>query len=208
MDDARKSKSALDKLPEPEQQKVFAFIERTTLDKATAWICKHYQEWLPGGKLSAVSVAKWAGKMRKKMQEALVVERLLKLQDANELADRLAADVGKIAKLNDANVMLLSQALLDAQLVGDKTAMKALTAQFMLVLGTVNQAREVDVKKTAADTLKAKFYFDAAKQALKHAAALKAINESEGTDREKIDRAVEKLFGKRPASPKAEEVAQ
>jgi hypothetical protein len=81
--------------------------------------------------------------------------------------------------------------------------MKSAALNLSMVIEAMAKDRKSKADVLSAETGRDKFQFDAAKAALAAAAELKEINESAGSEREKVERAIARLFGQRPATEAA-----
>ena len=183
------------RLSEAEQEAFFAVIERTTLKEAASWLLVHHEIIL-----STTAIGKWAEKMRRKGDDFRFQRLLRELRHDNEQATIMAGEIGSAAQLNDANVLLLSQALFSARRTGDPAELKAAAKLFAMVMESVAKAKAAEAAVIAASTSRDKFQFDAAKSALEHIDTLQSIKASSGDDREKVERAVVAVFGRRPGT--------
>ena len=183
-------------LTEPEQEAFFALVERTTLREAGAWLKEHHEI-----ALSPTAIGKWAEKMRRKGDDFRFQQLLRDMRHDNEQATLMAGEIGTAAQLNDANVLLLSQALFSARRTGDPGEMKNAAKLFSMVMESVAKAKAAEAAVITASTSRDKFQFDAAKSVLEHLDTLQSIKASSGDDREKVDRAVAAVFGRRPGTP-------
>lgn len=188
-----KPKSQLGKLPQDVQEKVFLFVEGGTLAKAQAWL---RDEWELD--LSASTISRWATKYRTDKASAEFQLRLIELTAARNSAVEMKRQLGDLGVINEANLGLLSQAFLNAQISGDTKTIKALGFLFTATMDSVSKLRRADAAVADSITSQQKFQFDAAKIALKHAAKLQEINKSTATEKEKVERAVIHMFGTKP----------
>ena len=194
MSDDPKSRSEIDKrLSEEEREAFFALVEGSTLKEGAAWLWLHYEI-----KLSPTAVGKWCEKQRRKADDYRFQQLLGDLRHDTQQASVIAAQVGNAAQLNDANVVMLSQALFSARRTGDPGELKTAAKLFAMVLEANAKAKAAEASVIAAETSRDKFQYDAAKAALEKAAELQRIHASAGSQREKILRAMETVFGRRP----------
>jgi hypothetical protein len=152
-----------------------------------------------GINISSSAICQWAGKRRRAKADADFARLLAEIKADKQQALDLGKEAGEAHQLNDANVLMFSQALFEAKRSNDPRAMKQAADLFSTVLEAVAKTRSADARMISAENSRNKFQFDAAKQALLHAAELQKIRRSnKGSEREKIDRAVVTLFGERP----------
>lgn len=174
---------------------LFNVVEGGTLQEAQAWLWETLKI-----RRSLDAISSWAQSER---TERAFADQLAKLRSNQERAASIAQEVGDAFDIAKANVALLGQALLDAQLAGDEAA-KAKAAQLMFfALSSIAKNKQADAQMLAARTAHNKFQFDAAKAALAAAADLQEIARSAGSEREKVQRAVDRLFGERPETVEA-----
>ena len=202
MSDEPKSRSEIDKhLSEEERDGLFALVESTTLKEGAAWLRTRYDI-----DLSPTALGKWAEKRRRKSKDVAFQELLAGLRYDNEQASAVAAEIGSAAQLNDANVMLLGQALFSARRTGDPAEIKNAAKLFAMVLEANAKAKTAEASVIVAETGRNRFQFDAAKAALAHAEELQRINTSKGSEREKIERAILAVFGRHPTQTSMETI--
>ena len=200
MSDDTKSRSEIDKrLSEEQREAFFALVESSTLKEGADWLEHRYEL-----KLSPTAVGKWAEKQRRKADDFRFRQLLGDLRHDTQQASVIAAQVGNAAQLNEANVVMLSQALFSARRTGDPGELKAAAKLFSMVLEANAKSKAAEASVIAAETSRDKFQYDAAKAALAKAAELKGINDSVGSEREKVLRAIETVFGRRPAQTAGE----
>ncbi len=212
----RKTRAELDQFfaAHPEREvEFFAYVESHTLAQAQEFLATDGRFKLA---LSTQTISVWAAKKRAEAAE-------LKFQ--NWLGD-LAANSRKARRVIDSAIDIDSEvvtetptgapgksvdhfaaandAVLNASLL--KALQTGATADIKLFAKLTAQVGETRAKQRAAtaallsaETASKRFYFDAAKAALEHAAELQAINESAGSKRNKIERAVVRLFGTKPS---------
>jgi hypothetical protein len=184
----------MDALPDGMREAVFAFCEKNTLAQAVKWIGAEFDIQISDTRLST-----WLGKLRNEKADAEFRAYLAELSRDSAQAGEIAATAGRAAALNAANVALLSQGLYTA-LRANKDHKQQMIAAEMLsgLLTSVAKSDQARAQIISAETGRDKFQFDAAKLALQHLEALRAIQQSNATDREKIDLAVTRLFGTAP----------
>ena len=182
-------------LTEPEQEAFFALVERTTLVEGSVWLKRNDKV-----QRSPTCIGKWAEKQRRKADDFRFQQLLQDMRYDNEQATVMAGEIGTAAQLNDANVLLLSQALFSARRTGDPGELKAAAKLFSMVMESVAKSKAAEAAVITASTSRDKFQFDAAKSALEHAETLQSIKASSGDDRDKVERAVLAVFGRRPGA--------
>lgn len=186
--------SVLDTQITPAQRdEVFAYIEGHTLDEAQAFIASTFQL-----DLSTTAIGRWAEKRRRAGADFKFRRLLADIKADQEQAIELGSAVGVAAELNDANVVMLSQALFEAKRTGNPAAVKAAAKLFSMVLESVAKSKTAAANLIAAETGRDKFQWDAAKAALGSAAELQRINEGSGDEDAKVELAIVSLFGTRP----------
>jgi hypothetical protein len=191
-----RSDSILDGLTPEQQDAVYAQgnAAKNSLKATISWLRAEFDVEISDTRLSA-----WLARRR---QEEAFQARLEELAAADEHARTVAQDFGDVAHLTEANIALLSQDLLDAQLAQSPAAIKAAAMNLATLVEAFAKNKKADADVEAAQTQRDKFQFDAAKAALAHAAELQEINASKLDDTEKRERAIKVLFGDRPAHVK------
>jgi len=187
--------SKLDALPPEQQEMVFAMCNRAgmTLEAGAKWIRDEFDVEISGARLG-----KWLEKRRIDNEFA---ELMASIRADSDRAQLLASEIGDAAEIGEANIAMLGQALFETLRSKDKEKIK-LRGKAAMHLAMVLEAFAKD-RKSKADVLNAelgreKFQFDAAKAALAASADLQEINRSKGSEREKVERAITRLFGERP----------
>jgi len=196
---SRKSKSLIDrKLSVEARDMFFAAAEKMNLDEAAALLEREFDV-----KLSAKSVGLWLGERRTQAaiasRDAQFQTRLLEIAASSKNAQELRDLLGKLDVLTEANLALLSESFMAAQLKGDAKEIKNLAFLFSAVLDATAKSRRADAAVQDSITSRDKFQFDAAKACLKHAKELYQISCSTGTENEKLEAAVGLVFGQKPA---------
>lgn len=191
--DNRKTRadSVLDDLSPEQREAVFAYCERVSLEKGIAWLKAEFDI-----EVSDSTLSKWLGKVR---HEKKFATRLDQIAVANQRAGVVATTIGDALQLSQANILMLNQALMDAQIAGDDKAVKKAILPLVMLIEAVAKNKKADADVQDAETARSKFQFDAAKAALAAAADLQEISRSKGSEREKVERAVKRLFGEKPA---------
>jgi hypothetical protein len=180
----------------PEQlEAVFRFTESHTLEVSAKWLEAEF-----GVDMSPQQLGKWAEDER--TQRAFEA-RLLKIAQASKQAGALKKRLGSLEEVTDANLSLLAQAFMAAQLTGSQADVKKLAFQFSMLLDAVAKSRRAGAAVRDSETARQKFEFDAAKAVLKHMAELKAItSDSDLSEEERTRRIRERVFGVQPVEVK------
>jgi len=187
------SNGKLDALDEAQQEAVFAYCNRAGVSLAVGakWLADEFDVEISAGRLG-----KWLEKRRIDEEFAEVLSSVRSDRDRAQLLSR---EIGSAAELTEANIAMLGQALFETlrnpKLAGVR---KAAAMNFAMVLEANAKDRKSKADVQVAETQYKKFQFDAAKAALSAAAELQDINRSKGSEREKVERAIDRLFGKRP----------
>ena len=190
-----RSDSRIDALEPEQQDAVFAQCNRAgvTLEAGAKWLRDEFDL-----KISPQRLGKWLEKMRIDQDFRDVLSDVRADRDRATLLSR---ELGDAAELAEANVAMLGQALFET--LRNKN-MAGLRGKAAMALSMVVEAFAKDRKSKAdvmtANTAREKFQFDAAKAALSAASELQEINRSKGSEREKVERAITRLFGQKPAS--------
>ena len=149
--------------------------------------------------LSLNTISRWLGKERKSRADDAFFKLIGEIKDDAERADTFAKEIGDAQKLTTANVTMLSQALFRARRTNDPKAMRSSAILLSMLIEAVAKQNASKASVISAETSRDRFQFDAAKKALEHASELQDIQKSSGSEREKVERAVDRLFGKRPS---------
>ena len=184
-DDAR-----LDKLPEDLQEAVFTHCEKVKLEDGARWLKSEFDI-----ELSPQRLGKWLEKVRNANEFS---ELLSQIRRDAESAELVGQAIGDAANLHESNTTLLSQALFHAQRTKNPVAMKLAAEALSTIMTAVAKRDAAKASVISAETARNRFQFDAAKLALVHAAELQEIQRSTGSEREKVERAVARLFGRQP----------
>ena len=163
--------------------------------------------------VSRQTISTWAAKKRKEADDFRFRVWLGNLAENSVRAREVVRQVtggdlpggtDNIEHIEQGNSAVLNALLMQALQSGDPQTI-ALYAKLSAMVGeTRAKQRSATAALLSAETASKRFYFDAAKLALEHAAELQAINQSTGSQREKIERAVTRLFGARPETSKVE----
>lgn len=183
------------RLPRAAQEELFRLSEEEnhSLAQLQEWLVSKYEL-----EISRDSISRWLISERQLADQAKFERMLMDLQGASDRAGQIADAVGDAAQMHEANVALLSQALLAAQQSGDPAQIKFAVGGLSFLLDSVAKSRKADADVLSAKVARDRFQFDAAKQALKHAAELQEINKTTGSEREKVEQALLVLFGEKP----------
>lgn len=191
---SRKPNAKLDALPPEQQEMVFAQCNSgMTLEAGAKWIAAEFDIEISGPRLG-----KW---LEKRRIDNDFSELMSNIRADADRAHLLSNAVGDVAGMNEALVAMLGQALFETLRSKDKQKIK-LQGKAAALLSMVVEAFAKDRKSKAdvvvAGTQRDKFQFDAAKAALGAAADLQEISRSKGSEREKVERAIARLFGNKP----------
>jgi len=185
-----RSDSKLDQLAPNEQESVFTECEKKKLADGVRWLKDEFDI-----EISANRLSKW---LEKRRNDNTFSELLAEIRADADRSDQVAEALGDVGKLNESNIKMLSQALFSAQRTGNTKAVKNAVFGLSMIVEALAKERASTASVITAETSRNRFQFDAAKLALKHAAELQDIQKSSGSEREKVERAVETLFGKKP----------
>ena len=175
-----------------DQAAFFEYVESHTLAEAQKWL--HDDKLI---ELSQQAISAWAARKRKEAGELKFRQLLTEIKEDALRAEEFGQQIGtlQIAGITQANVAMLSQALFRAQRTKDRAAVKFFTNMMFLLLQAVSKQQSAAASVISAETARDRFQFDAAKRALQQAALLQRINEDGGHERDKVERAIETLFG-------------
>lgn len=122
-------------------------------------------------------------------------QQLDKLRDASNFATLVGKAVGTATEINEANSVLISQIVFEEMRkpAGERDE-ERLVAYMKLAL----QAWAQVLRSRAVDLGYNRFKFDAAKRARECVKELREIDEGDGDEREKIEKAMVVLFGPKP----------
>lgn len=194
-DGKTRSDSKLDALRSKQQDAVFEHCETVKLVDGVRWLKSEFDIEISINRLS-----KWLEKTRNDRQFA---ELLSDIRSDSERSELVAQALGDVGRLNESNIKMLSQALFAAQRTGNVKAVKNAVFGLSMVVEALAKDRTANANVISAETARDRFQFDAAKKALANAAELQDIQRSKGSEREKVERAVQRLFGKKPEAAKA-----
>jgi len=124
---------------------------------------------------------------------------------AGGCAKLVGAAVGIAREMTEANITLVAQAAFEEFLKAPEERDAKLLAKYMAL---ALRARDLELKGSADQLAREKHYYNLAKKSLEYVKQLKAINDSDDDEREKIEKVMVLLFGEKPIgfeSPKREE---
>jgi hypothetical protein len=177
-------------LTQAQKDAAFAWCETASIRQGVLWIKEQFNL-----RVSRAALGRWLREQRIANSMAPEIARLRENQDRAAVIGEVA---GTATTITVANSVLFSQAVFEEFSKPEPQRNQKLMVHYMeLALA----AREQELKGNAIALAFSRFHFDAAKTALKQAAALQSINRSRADDRAKIDRAVVLLFGKPPQMP-------
>lgn len=185
-----------------EQDAFFAYCEGNTelgghtLIEAARWLRANREI-----DLSENSISKWLARRRKEAKDFQFYSYLAEVRKDAERAEAFGEQVSalQVEGITQANVAMLSQAMFRASREKNEAALGFFTELLSKLMAAVAKHRASTAAQISAETGRDRFQFDAAKRALAQAAALQQITQSGGHEREKIERAVQTIFGRRPA---------
>ena len=148
--------------------------------------------------VSINTISRWLRKVRTEKADDKFRELLVEIKDDATKAGQLAREVGDAHQLAEANVTMLSQALFRARRSDDPKALRSSAVLLSMVMEAVAKQNASRASVISAETSRDRFQFDAAKAALAAAADLQDIQKSKGSEKEKVDRAINRLFGTKP----------
>lgn len=180
-------------LEDKEQEEFFLFAENTTLVNAKQHLKAEYKI-----DVSINTIGRWLEKVRKGKADNAFYRLIGEIKDDSNRAETFAKEIGSKQKLVDATVVMLAQMLFRARRSNDPAAMKQSAQLLSTIIGAVSSEKAATASVISAETQRSRFQFDAAKAALANAAELQTIQKSKGSEREKVERAVTTLFGKKP----------
>lgn len=181
--------------PEGQAELITRMDNGMTYAQAIAWLREKH-----GVEITHGCIWQWISRHRRE-KAGRTFDRLLETLKADkEQAAALRGEALTIRDLNQANILLLSQALFEARRNDDTPSMMTAARMLGTVMGAVNGAKRADISAFAAETGRRKVDFDAAAAALQHAGELQKLHRDKSLPhREKVARAVLRLFGPRPA---------
>jgi|GEM_PF-3845537 len=184
-DDAR-----IDKLAPDQQTIVFEQCEKMKLADGVRWLKAEFDITLSINRLG-----KWLEKIR---NEHKFSDLLAEIRADADRSEQVADALGDVGQLNESNIKMLSQALFAAQRTGNTKAVKNAVFGLSMIVEALAKDRSATASVITAETSRNRFQFDAAKAALAAAGDLQQIQKSSGSEREKVDRAIDRLFGTKP----------
>lgn len=185
--------SLLGKLDPAQQDLVFAQCEKMKLEDGVRWLKAEFDLALNESTLS-----RWLTKIR---NDQAFSDLLGEIRADAARADLVAESLGDVGRMNESNIKMLSQALFAAQRTGDTKAVSRAVIGLSMIVEALAKDKSSTASVISAETSRSRFQFDAAKAALAAAADLQEIQRSTGSEREKVDRAIARLFGAKPQAP-------
>jgi hypothetical protein len=145
-------------------------------------------QWLKEEKRIELSTQALGNWLRMKGNEKAYVATLERIRDNSHRATLVTNVFGAAASLTDASNVMIAQVVFEELNKKPEERDEKRLAQFMKL---ALQGRSVSLARE-------RFQFDAAKRAREHAAELQEINEGEGDETEKLEKAMILLFGEEP----------
>ena len=165
----------------PEQKdEVETYCEEVSLEKGVQWLAEHMNLSVSTNGLSA-----W---LQRRRTERTYAANLEKIRENSNHATLVGNVFGAAAALTEANIVMLAQAVFEEL---NKEPEERDEKRLLLYMKLALQGRNMALAYE-------RFHFDAAKKATECAKELQAINEEQGDEREKIEKAIVLLFGMRP----------
>lgn len=180
-----------------EQEEFFAFVETHKLTEAVQTLWGTYEI-----KLSEQAISNWAARVRKERANLQFHQLLAEIDDDAQRAEEFGERIGalRIAGITQANVAMLSQALFRAQRDKQPASVEFFTNLLATLLGSVAKHQTGQASVIAAEVSRDRFQFDAAKKIDAHLDSLVAIKRDVNNERERYERIIETVFGRRPAN--------
>lgn len=182
------------KIPAEMREAVYDHGEAHSLEATLRWIEAEF-----GVATNRTSLSEWLELMRgEKSLQARFAERLERLQAASDRAEAVGEMVGKTCGLHEANVALLSQALLDAQLEGKGEEREALAIQLSGLIDSISKKERATAATETAALNRQKFQRDTCKLFLEwhESEEAKRIAAQPGTTQaQKIELLGQAMFG-------------
>ncbi len=195
----RKTKATLDlRLTDSQREEFYGYCETHTLEEAEAHLLKKHRF-----RLSSKGISKWLEKRRARDEDRQFLATLSCMSTSRKRSEALVNAIGKngVSDINQSNLLLIGKVvhdvLLDALLKKD-TKRAAAVLYWAEAVKALAADKRADAQKQDSETSRDRFQFDAAAAALKYQAELARINRGKGSEREKVEKAVVLLFGKRP----------
>jgi len=168
-------------LPPEQQEAIFAHCESVTLQEGARWLVEEHHI-----RLCTHNLGVW---LRKRRILNSVAPRLDAIRDARDRAMLIGSVIGSSTEITDVNSALISQAVFE---------------EFMKPAGERDEKQLIQYMKLAlsarvSELASERFRFDIAKKATEHTDKLQEIKRGGGDEREKIEKAIEVLFGKEPS---------
>lgn len=191
----RKTKATLDlRLTERQQAEFFEWAEKHTLEEAVPHLLRKYKV-----RLSDKGISKWLERRRATDDDRKWMVTLSGIATSSRRGDEVIQALGEISagRINVANLAIIGKMTQDALLSKHPLAFK-LAIVWAEAVKALAADKRADAQKQDSDTSRDKFQFDAGKSALKYQKELGEINRSKCSEREKVERAVVLLFGRKP----------
>jgi hypothetical protein len=183
----KKSGMRLDRLTREQRDAMFENCERMRLEDGVVWIKEQYNV-----EVAIQTLRKWLGKER---DDKAAGEQLQNIRDDKDRALLMERVIGPSSVFTDANSTLFAQAVFEEfRKPAEERDQERLIRYMELAIKAKNQELKERVIKLGYD----KFHFDGARAALGHVDELQGINASPADEDEKIEQAIEILFGKTP----------
>ncbi len=148
----RKRHATLDKLTAAQQAMVFAYVESHTLMQT----CDHLRSEL-GIEISCTAVGNWARRYRFDLQLKARVDEILRARCS---ADHLVSQVGDTKSIEKANLALLGQAFMDAQLTGDAAVIEQFGDIYVAVRNAQIKSDRVEIADRGMDLMERRINAD------------------------------------------------
>ena len=186
----KRPESRFNSLTQAQKDAAFEWCESASIRQGVLWLKDQFNL-----KVSRSVLGAWLRQQRALRSMASEVSRL---RDIHDRASVIGNVVGTATPITLANSVLFAKAVFEEFNKPEDQRNQDLMVHYMELALT---AREQELKASALELGFTRFQFNAARTALKHAAAPQSINASPEDERARIEAAVTLLFGKPPHMP-------
>ena len=149
---SRKGHSVLGRLTAEQQAAFFAYVESHTMRQASDHLRCEF-----GIELSSPAISTWSRKYRFDLQLKARVDEILRARCS---ADHLVSQVGDTKSIEKANLALLVQAFMDAQLTGDAAVIEQFGDIYVAVRNAQIKADRMEIADRGMDLLERRINAD------------------------------------------------
>lgn len=142
----QKSKATLDNASPALAAATYEHTKSHALKETSDWLKRQH-----GICLSPQQLGKWAARRRAEEGSVAWAIKLREVAEASDNAKKVTDKMGSLTDLAHANLALLNQALLDAQITGSPADIKRLTVLMSLLLDAVSKKQSAEARSASVE---------------------------------------------------------